>query len=77
MNADEILADPTLALDLPNGAILTHIVVIAEYADPSSDEWPGRVRMSSVSDDECSPWMCVGLVRFAELMQLKAKMDDD
>jgi hypothetical protein len=77
MNADEILADPSKGLDLPEGAVLTHIIVIAEYADPTAEEWPGRVRMASVSDDDCPPWTCTGMMRFAEFVQLKAKLADD
>jgi hypothetical protein len=77
MNADEILANITEALNLPAGAVPIHVIVIAEYADPSAEEWPGRTRLASASDDDCPPWSCVGMIRFAELMQLKVKMEDD
>lgn len=70
MTADEVLSDPCAALDLDAGCVPLHVVLIVEYAEPGSDDAPGRNRMASVTDDAMPPWLSIGLLRFAQQLEL-------
>lgn len=81
-SVDEILASPLTAIELPPGAIPLHAVVIVEYAEPGSDNAPGRNRLGVISDDEMPPWSCIGMLRFAAELELDTvrrvdDLDDD
>lgn len=77
MNVDEIIADPLLALDLPIDAIPLSIVMLAEYAEPGSDESPSRRRLAVISDDDLPPWTALGMLRFACELEFDAIARDD
>ncbi len=75
MTTDEIIADVTAALDLPAGSIPLHIAVIAEYAQPGSDNAPGRSRLALASDDDLAPWAAMGMYAFAKQLELNDVID--
>ena len=76
MTVDEILADPVAALGLPDGAIPLSIIVIAEYAEPGSDERPSARRLAMNTDDDMPPWTSIGMLRYAIQLELDAVHHD-
>lgn len=70
MTVDEILADPIRGLDLPDGAIPSHVIVIVEYSEPGSDNDPTKARLAFVRDDDLPPWTADGMTRFVGRTQL-------
>jgi hypothetical protein len=75
VNTDEILRDPLAALALPDGAIPLHVIVLAEYAEPGSDNMPAVNRLATVSDDDLTLWTSVGILRFAQQLELNDVAD--
>ena len=65
MTVDEILGNPAAALELPEGAIPTSILIICEYANPGSQHLPDRGRLSMCVDDSMNAWRSMGLLHFA------------
>lgn len=62
---DEMLADPVRALSLLPGAVPTHAVMLVEYAEPGSDDRPTARRLAMNCDDDCPPWLTMGMLRYA------------
>ncbi len=67
---DEIIGDVLGAAELPAGSIPLHVIVIIEYANPGSDNAPGRARLCTLSDENLPPWTSIGMLRFAEQLEL-------
>lgn len=65
MNVDEILADPLGAIEVPEGGIPLHVIVLVEYANPGSADVPQRPRLGMISDDDLSNWGSLGMLGFA------------
>jgi hypothetical protein len=71
-STDEIIADPVGALDIPEAAIVTRVVMVVEYFEPASDDEPGRPRLAFTSSDDCAPWSVMAMIRFAEQIEFRA-----
>lgn len=74
---DEILADPLAALDLPSGSIPVSVIILAEYANPGSDNHPNRRRLAIISDDDLPPWTSIGMLRYAQQLEYDSVGDED
>jgi hypothetical protein len=72
VGVDEILADPLAALELPDGSI----PVLVEFAEPAADVRPAARRLATCSDDNLPPWTSIGMLRFAEQLELDSIGDD-
>lgn len=71
-SVDEILADPLGALDLPDGSIPVSVVLLVEYVNPSSEFHSNAKRLATVTDEELSPWVSIGMMRFAQQLEYDA-----
>lgn len=76
-SVDELLADPLGVSRLPEGAVPAHVVVIIEYVEPGAEVRPAASRLSVMSDTDASPWGVIGMLRFAERMELDDVSDGD
>jgi hypothetical protein len=76
VTVDEMLADPLAALDLPDGAIPQHAILIVEYDDPGATERPGARRLAYVADNLMSPWLSLGMLRFACELEYSDVVDE-
>lgn len=77
MTTDEILANPVLALALPEGSIPVSVMLLVEYVNPGSDNRPGARRLATISDDDMPPWTSIGMLRFAAQLELNDVTDED
>lgn len=67
-----MLADPIEGLDLPDGAIVTSMLVIVEYIEPDAVDSPNRTRLGYDASDGLSAWETMGMLRFAEQLEFHA-----
>ncbi len=67
MTVDELLANPAVAVGLPNGAVPVHALIVIEYANPGADKHPDLRRLTFRVDDAAGPWQTLGWARFVEL----------
>lgn len=72
MNADELLAAPIEALELPDGAFPVSAVIVVEYVHPGSDNSPHRRRLAWAVSDELNPWTSIGIWKFLEQHEIAA-----
>ena len=77
MTVDEVLANPAAAVELPDGAVPVHVLVIVEYAEPGSDNEPGIARLAVGVDDALPLHLALGMLHYAELVQLDESTVDD
>lgn len=70
MNVDDVLADPSAALELPQGAVPVSVIVLAEYVEPGSSDRPGVRRLAVAADDDLAAWSALGMLRFALQLEL-------
>ena len=77
MTVDEVLANPAAAVELPEGAVPTHVLVILEYLEPGSDDVPGVARIVVGVDDALPLHLFLGMLHYAELVQLDEQTVDD
>lgn len=81
-SVDEILANPMKAIDIPDGAIPVHAIVIIEYANPGADYRPELGRLGWCADTTNSLWNELGMLEFAtirvqqSITQLDGDFDD-
>jgi hypothetical protein len=76
VNVDEILADPHAALDIPDGCIPIHVVILCEYARPGAETRPSANGLATISDDDMPPWTSIGMLRFAAQLELNDVGDE-
>lgn len=76
MTVDEILNDPTTALNLPDGAIPLSIIIVCEYAEPGSDNHPAARRLAYIGDDDIAPWQSTGMMRWAIAIDMHTTLTD-
>lgn len=72
MTADEVLANPFVALSLPDDCIVVSAVVVVEYVEPGSDDRPDRRRLAWVASDELNPWTSIGIWEFLKQREIAA-----
>lgn len=65
MSVDEILADLGAALDLADGQVPLHIIIVAEYLDPKTADGLTHTRIVSQKDDTLAPWTACGMLQWA------------
>lgn len=76
-DVDELLRDPWGQLDLPEGAIVTHGIVMVQYLEPGSDNHPQRPRLAYTSDINMPPWIGMGMCSYGHELELQAMRKDD
>jgi hypothetical protein len=75
-----MLADPRLALAIPDDAIVTHAVMILEWmrTDPDAvDVTRQRASLAFATDDDAPPWLVRGMLAQADALEIDAVSDDD
>ncbi len=67
---DELLADPSACLELADDTIPCHAILIVEYVEPDSDDYPGRRRLAYITDEHMPPWLAIGMLKHASVLEV-------